>query len=83
METKDKVLYKADYSVINDNGTEELIDPYFFYASDNDEAYKEAKHYESQGIDYSDVGHKDISLVQIAIVDEETETLEEKEIIYY
>lgn len=83
METKDKTLYKADYSVANYNGTEELIDPYYFYASDNDEAYKEAKHYESQGIDYVDVGHKDISLEQIAIVDEETETLEEKEIIYY
>lgn len=83
METNDKALYKADYSIINDNGTEELIDSYFFYASDNDEAYKEAKHYESQGIDYADVGHKDIRLVQIAIVDEETETLEEKEVIYY
>lgn len=76
-------LYKADYSVITENGTEELIEPYFFYAYNNDEAYKEAKHYESQGVNYVDIGYKPIKLEQIAIVDEETEILEEKEIIYY
>lgn len=76
-------LYKADYSVTTENGTEELVDPYFFYASNNDEAYEEARHYESEGINYVDIGYKPITLVQIAIVDEETETLEEKEIIYY
>ena len=80
---ENKVFYKADYITKEAGESGELIDSYYFYATDNDEAYKEAKEYEKQGIDYSDVGHKEIELVQIAIVDEETETLEEKEIIYY
>lgn len=82
MEATNKTLYKADYYVLGHSGLG-LIDPYYYYASDNDEAYKEAKQYEKQGIDYADIGHQNISLVQIAIVDEETETLKEKELIYY
>lgn len=82
MEATNKTLYKADYYVLGHSGFG-LIDPYYYYASDNDEAYKEAKQYEKQGIDYADIGHQNISLVQISIVDEETETLEEKELIYY
>ena len=80
---ENKVFYKADYITKETDNSGELIDSYYFYATDNDEAYKESKEYEKQGIDYSDVGHKEIELTQIAIVDEETETLEEKEIIFY
>lgn len=71
--------YRADYVEV---GTGNQHDEYF--AADSDEqAVEIAKEIASYGIRYADAGHKELELVQVVLVDENTECFDEIKTIYY
>lgn len=71
--------YRADYDVV---GIDDMHDDYF--VSDSDEkAIEIAKEIASDGIWYADAGHKELDLVQVALVDENTECFNEIKTIYW
>lgn len=71
--------YRADYVVA---GTDNQRDEYFVAESDG-QAIEIAKKIESDGIWYSDAGHKELDLVQVVLVDETTECFKEIKTIYW
>lgn len=71
--------YRADYDVV---GTDDMHDDYF--AADSDEqAIEIAKEIASDGIWFADAGHKELDLVEVVLVDENTECFNEIKTIYY
>lgn len=71
--------YRADYNVV---GIDDMHEDYF--AADSDEqAIEIAKEIASDGIWYVDAGHKELELVQVVLVDENTECFNEIKTIYY
>lgn len=71
--------YRADFDVI---GTDNRHDEYFTADSD-EQAIEIAKEMASYGIWYSDAGYKELELVQVVLVDENTECFNEIETIYW
>lgn len=71
--------YRADYDVV---GTDNMHDDYFVADSD-EQAIEIAKEIASDGIGYADAGHKELELVQVVLVDENTECFNEIKTIYY
>lgn len=71
--------YRADFDVV---GTDNQHDDYFTADSD-EQAVEIAKELASYGIWYADAGYKELELVQVVLVDENTECFNEIETIYY
>lgn len=71
--------YRADFDVV---GTDNQHEEYF--TADSDElAVEIAKELASYGIWYADAGYKELKLVQVVLVDENTECFNEIETIYW
>lgn len=71
--------YRADFDIV---GIDDCRDEYF--VADNDEdAIRIAKEYEAIGVDFVDVGHKDLELIQVVEVDAETECFNELRVVWY
>lgn len=71
--------YRADYVVV---GTDNQHDDYFVADSD-EKAIEIAKEIASDGIWYADAGYKELDLVQVVLVDENTECFNEIKTIYW
>lgn len=71
--------YRADFDVV---GTDNQHDDYFPADSD-EQAVEIAKELASYGIWYADAGYKELELVQVVLVDENTECFNEIETIYW
>jgi hypothetical protein len=71
--------YRADYDVV---GMDDMHDEYFVADSD-EQAIEIAKEMASDGIWYADAGLKKLELVQVVLVDENTEYYNEIKTIYY
>ena len=74
--------YLADYDVVKDGKIINQIDEYFWDESDEN-VIESAKEFALNGVDYADVGHCDLSLVQVVEVDDSQECFPEKRIIWY
>lgn len=71
--------YRADFYIV---GIDDYKDEYF--VADNDEdAVRIAKEYQALGVDFADVGHKELELLQVFEVDAETECFNEKRLVWY
>lgn len=70
--------YRADYDVV---GIDDMHDDYFVADSD-EQAIEIAKEMATWGIWYADAGHKELELVQVVLVDENTECFDEIKTIY-
>lgn len=71
--------YRADYDVV---GIDSMRDDYFVADSD-EQAIEIAKEIASDGIWFADAGHKELELVDVVLVDENTECFNEIKTIYY
>lgn len=79
METK---WYRADFDVVKDKKVINQVDEYYQAECDND-AIDAAHETAAYGIDYADIGHCNLELVQIVEVNESTECLDEIRVVYY
>lgn len=75
--------YRADFEAVNTQYKDVYIDSDYFMASSNKDAINIAMDIANQGVDFADIGHVDTQVAQIAVVDDNTETWDEIEIIYY
>lgn len=60
-----------------------MDDGEFFECDSYDGALEHAKWLAEQGTYFADAGHCDLELTYLVEVDEDTETFEEKKVIYY
>ena len=74
-----KRWYRADYDVV---GIDDIHDEYFVADSD-EQAIEIAKERASYGIGYADAGYKELELVQVVLVDENTECFNEIRVVWY
>lgn len=74
--------YRADFSPKDGNIGVDIDSDYFISDSD-DRAIEVAKDTAARGVDFADIGHVDIELTQVFIVDDTQETFPEVEQIYW
>ena len=74
--------YRADYDVIKDGKNVDQRDEYFWCETD-EEAVNIAKEDGSRGINYADIGHCELSLVQVVEVDDSQECFPEIRTIWW
>ena len=67
--------YRIDYDGNHDSD--------YIWCADDESAIKESFELAKQGIDYSDIGHCDLNIVQIVEVDDESECYNDKRVIWY
>lgn len=67
--------YRIDYNEVPDSD--------YIWCKDDETAIKEAFEQAKLGIDYADVGHRDLDIVQIVEVDDESEFYNDKRVIWY
>jgi hypothetical protein len=75
--------YRADYDVVED-GTffDNASHEEYFWAESDDEVIDIAHDYAMSGIDFSDIGHCELYLVQIMEVDDTDECFPETRIVW-
>ena len=79
----EKKLYRIDYneSVVNDIWF--TPDSDYIWCYTDEDAIKEGKELAEQGIDFVDVGHCDLEIIQIVEVDDTNEFYNDKRVIWY
>lgn len=70
-----KRCYRVDY-----DGNHESD---YIWCTDDKSAIEKAMQMASEGIDYADVGHCELELVQVVEVDDKSEYFSEKRVIWY
>lgn len=71
----DNKCYRIDYDGNHDSD--------YIWCADDESAIKESFELAKQGIDYSDIGHCDLDIVQIVEVDDESECYNDKRVIWH
>ena len=79
METK---MYRADFDVTKNDKVISMRDNYYWSETDDD-VIKQAQETAKRGVDFVDIGHCEMELVQIVEVDENTEFFDEIRIVYH
>lgn len=74
-------FYRADFECKTDNSI--IIDSDYYTAENDDEALRWAKDDEGRGVDFADIGHVDIELVELYEVNENEETFPEIRLVWY
>jgi len=72
-------IYRADY---DRKGTNVQEDSWYFWAEDDKQALNLAKAHGLLGIDYGDIGHVELELVQLYEV-EDNEFCSEKRLVWF
>lgn len=82
--------YRCDFNIISTENEDfqdivgrPLDDSEFFECDTDEEALKHAKWLAEQGTYFADAGHCGLELTYVVEVDDDTETFEEKRVIYY
>jgi hypothetical protein len=75
--------YRIDYNECEINNFFFTPDSDYIWCADDESAIKEAFELAKQGIDYSDIGHCDLDIVQIVEVDDESECCNDKRVIWH
>lgn len=74
-------FYRADFECKNNKDI--IIDSDYYTAENDDEALRWAKDDEGRGVDFADIGHVDIELVELYEVNENEETFPEIRLVWY
>ncbi|MBP5457232.1 MAG: hypothetical protein J6Y37_12100 [Paludibacteraceae bacterium] len=74
--------YYASYSAVDKDGEEICPDGDYYMADSDEKAIEYAKYLAGQGVDYSDIGHVELDLLQVVRVDPEQEW-DEVETVWY
>lgn len=74
-------FYRADFECKTDKSI--VIDSDYYTAENDDEALRWAKDDEGRGVDFADIGHVDIELVELYEVNENKETFPEIRLVWY
>ena len=75
--------YRIDYKECEINDFFFTPDSDYIWCTDDETAIKEAFEQAKSGIDYADVGHCDLEIIQIVEVDDESEFYNDKRVIWY
>ena len=79
----EKKLYRIDYNECEVNDFWFTPDSDYIWCLTDEDAIKESKELAEQGVDYADVGHCDLEIIQIVEVDDESEFYNDKRVIWY
>lgn len=74
-------FYRADFECKSDKSIQ--IESDYYRADNDDEALRWAKDDEGRGVDFADIGHVEIELVQLYEVDGNKETFPEIRCVWY
>ena len=75
--------YRIDYNECEINEFFFTPDSDYIWCKDDETAIKDAFEQAKLGIDYADVGHCDLEIIQIVEVDDESEFYNDKRVIWY
>lgn len=76
-------LYRIDYNECEIKDFFFTPDSDYIWCADDETAIKEAFEQAKLGIDYADVGHCNLEIIQIVEVDDESEFYNDKRVIWY
>ena len=79
----EKKLYRIDYNECEINDFFFTPDSDYIWCDTDEDAIKESNEIAEQGIDYADVGHCKLEIIQIVEVDDNSEFYNDKRVIWY
>lgn len=79
----EKKLYRIDYNECEVNDFWFTPDSDYIWCFTDEDAIKESKELAEQGVDYADVGHCNLEIIQIVEVDSDSEFYNDKRVIWY